>query len=205
LNDYLTLINHGGGAIYVLLLFSVVSLAVIIEKSLFTRRIPKSNPEVADALANGNGRSLDGTNIDSNPGLAPLAAVHRIYESGCRDIEFFNRAIEREIGGLEELASRGLGWLATIGNTAPFVGLFGTVVGILYSFQGLSSGAEGLADVNKGIASALVATAVGLGVAIPTVMAYNLFSRHFQSRLHMLELEAHEVVDQLLMRSDEEK
>jgi len=205
LNDLITLINHGGGAIYILLLFSIVSLAIIIEKSLFTRKVPKSNPEAAESLSSGDTGPLDDLDIDKHPAMAPLAAVSRLYKSGCKDADFYMRAIEREIGGLEELSGRGLGWLATIGNTAPFVGLFGTVVGILISFQALSTGAEGLAAVNQGIASALIATAVGLGVAIPTVMAYNLFARHFQSRLHMLELEAHEVADQLLMKVNEEK
>ena len=72
---------------------------------------------------------------------------------------------------------KGLGGLATIGSTAPFIGLFGTVVGIIHAFDGIaSSGSGGLAAVSGGIAEALVATALGILVAIPAVMAFNYFT-----------------------------
>ena len=73
---------------------------------------------------------------------------------------------------------RYLGILGTMGNTAPFVGLFGTVVGIIKAFRDLAlSGAGGPAVVAKGIAEALVATAAGMAVAIPAVVVYNFFMR----------------------------
>jgi biopolymer transport protein ExbB len=73
---------------------------------------------------------------------------------------------------------RGTGWLATIGATAPFVGLFGTVWGIMNSFIGISQQhTTNLAVVAPGIAEALLATALGLGTAIPAVVMYNMFSR----------------------------
>ena len=72
---------------------------------------------------------------------------------------------------------QGLGILATIGSTAPFIGLFGTVVGIINAFQGISStGSGGMAAVSGGIAEALVATALGIFVAIPAVVAFNSFN-----------------------------
>jgi biopolymer transport protein ExbB len=74
--------------------------------------------------------------------------------------------------------ARGTGWLATIGSTAPFVGLFGTVWGIMNSFIGISKAqTTNLAVVAPGIAEALLATAIGLVAAIPAVIVYNLFSR----------------------------
>ena len=89
-------------------------------------------------------------------------------------VDAVNRAIERvkerEIADLR----KGLGGLATIASAAPFVGLFGTVVGIINAFQSMaSSGQGGLAAVSGGIAEALVTTAFGLLVAIPAVMVYN--------------------------------
>jgi len=71
---------------------------------------------------------------------------------------------------------RGLGFLATIGSTAPFIGLFGTVVGIINAFRGIAAtGSGGMAAVSGGIAEALVATALGIFVAIPAVVAFNYF------------------------------
>jgi biopolymer transport protein ExbB/TolQ len=92
-----------------------------------------------------------------------LDAVHRAIE----------RTKEREISDLR----RGLGGLATIASAAPFVGLFGTVVGIINAFQSMAAtGQGGLAAVSAGIAEALVTTAFGLLVAIPAVMMYNYFT-----------------------------
>ena len=72
---------------------------------------------------------------------------------------------------------RGLGMLATIGSTAPFIGLFGTVVGIINAFRGIAAtGSGGMAAVSGGIAEALVATALGIFVAIPAVVAFNQFT-----------------------------
>jgi biopolymer transport protein ExbB/biopolymer transport protein TolQ len=72
---------------------------------------------------------------------------------------------------------QGLGGLATIGAVAPFIGLFGTVTGIIAAFQGIATtGSGGIAAVSAGIAEALIATALGLFVAIPAVMAFNYFT-----------------------------
>jgi len=77
---------------------------------------------------------------------------------------------------------RGLGLLATIGSIAPFIGLFGTVVGIINAFRGIAAtGSGGMASVSGGIAEALVATALGIFVAIPAVVAFNLFSGKIES------------------------
>jgi biopolymer transport protein ExbB len=88
------------------------------------------------------------------------------------------RAKERETANLK----RGLTMIATTGSTAPFVGLLGTVVGIINSFQGLSGdGGGGLSAVAGGISEALFATAVGLLVAIPAVMLYNAYNARVES------------------------
>ena len=81
---------------------------------------------------------------------------------------------------------KGLGNLATISTTAPFVGLFGTVAGIIHAFQGMAlTGSGGLGAVSAGIAEALVTTAFGLFVAIPAVWAYN----YFQNRIDRFTVE----------------
>ncbi len=112
-----------------------------------------------------------------------LKGLEALHEEGPDDVGDFDlvdavnrqmeRAKERETANLK----RGLNWLATTGSTAPFVGLLGTVVGIINSFQGLSDdGGGGLSSVAGGISEALVATAVGLLVAIPAVMLFNAFN-----------------------------
>lgn len=91
-------------------------------------------------------------------------------------VESGKRAIERETMMTTAEMRKGLGNLATISTTAPFIGLFGTVVGIIHAFQGMAiSGSGGLGAVSAGIAEALATTAFGLFVAIPAVWLYNYF------------------------------
>jgi biopolymer transport protein ExbB/biopolymer transport protein TolQ len=90
---------------------------------------------------------------------------------------------------------RGLGFLATIGSIAPFVGLFGTVVGIINAFRGIAAtGSGGMAAVSGGIAEALVATALGIFVAIPAVVAFN----HFTGVIETFHVEMNRASSQLL-------
>src|SRR5438093_12004691 len=90
---------------------------------------------------------------------------------------------------------RRLGYLATIGSTAPFIGLFGTVVGIINAFRGIAAtGSGGMAVVSGGIAEALVATALGIFVAIPAVVAFN----HFTGRLENFHVEMNRASSQLV-------
>ena len=91
-------------------------------------------------------------------------------------VEAGKRAIERETLMTTAEMRKGLGNLATISTTAPFIGLFGTVVGIIHAFQGMAlTGSGGLGAVSAGIAEALATTAFGLFVAIPAVWLYNYF------------------------------
>lgn len=89
-----------------------------------------------------------------------------------------DRVREREVSGLK----KGLGGLASVSSAAPFIGLFGTVVGIINAFRSMAaSGQGGLAAVSAGISEALVTTAVGLLVAIPAVMTFNYFSNAIEA------------------------
>lgn len=103
-------------------------------------------------------------------------------EDGAREqiktfgLSSISRAIEAGAIESTSILNEKLGHLASIGSISPFVGLFGTVVGIINSFQGLSQGGGSLESVAPGIAEALVATAIGLAAAIPAVWFYNNFN-----------------------------
>ncbi len=97
-------------------------------------------------------------------------------------IEAAKRGLERSVAIVHAELKRGLSGLATIGSTAPFVGLFGTVVGIINSFKGIATQkSAGLSSVAGGISEALVATALGLLVAIPAVWAFNIFTNKVEA------------------------
>lgn len=117
-----------------------------------------------------------------------LQGLTAINEEGPQDVGDFdivdavNRQMERTKERQTLILKRGLVMIATTGTTAPFIGLLGTVVGIINSFQGLSAdGGGGLSAVSGGISEALFATAVGLLVAIPCVMAFNFFNARVES------------------------
>lgn len=115
-------------------------------------------------------------------------------DAGTR-VEMVSRALDRsKVQTLTELKS-GLGGLATIGSTAPFIGLFGTVVGIINAFRGISAaGSGGVAVVSGGIAEALIATALGIFVAIPAVVAFN----HFTGSLERFQVEMNSASSELV-------
>ena len=94
------------------------------------------------------------------------------------DINSAERAVERQMLIISTEMKRGLGWLATTGSTAPFVGLLGTTMGIVNAFQSMAAagGSGSLAGITGGIAEALITTAFGLIVAIPAVWLYNYFA-----------------------------
>jgi len=130
-----------------------------------------------------------------------LKGMDALQEEGPDDVGDFDlvdavnrqieRAKEREVANLK----RGLTVLATVGSTAVFVGLFGTVVGIITAFQGISSdGGGGLSSVAGGISEALVATAVGLMVAIPAVVFFNFFN----SRIELFQIDMNDVASELI-------
>jgi biopolymer transport protein ExbB/biopolymer transport protein TolQ len=112
-------------------------------------------------------------------GLQEYTYQQETTDTGSGDVmlEAALRAIERATAVNLTDMKRGLSGLATIGATAPFVGLFGTVVGIINAFQGIAlTGSGGIGAVSAGIAEALVCTAFGLFVAVPAVWAFNYFS-----------------------------
>ncbi len=116
-------------------------------------------------------------------------------------IEASKRALERTEAIVHAELKRGLGGLATIGSTAPFVGLFGTVMGILNAFKGIAQEkATGLAAVAGGISEALVTTAIGLLVAIPAVMMFNYLTGRVEAFDVEMDNSSSELIDYFLKR-----
>jgi biopolymer transport protein TolQ len=169
------------GVLYLLLILSVVSLALIVERFLFLNRLAQSAKRFQDhvqaLLARADFQSL----LDLKSKSGPLEAravelgIQTIRESAGKGIrESFDTFILLEKPKLE----RSLGFLATVGANAPYIGLFGTVLGIMKAFRDLGAGSEaGQGAVMAGISGALIATAAGLMVAIPAVLAFNYFQK----------------------------
>jgi biopolymer transport protein ExbB/TolQ len=117
-------------------------------------------------------------------------------------VEASKRALERASAIVHAELKRGVSSLATIGSTAPFVGLFGTVLGIIHAFQGISAQkSTGLGAVAGGIAEALVTTAIGLFVAIPAVWLYNYFTNKIEGFDVEMDNSSSELVDYFIKRS----
>lgn len=128
--------------------------------------------------------------------IKPLIADGSVTVS---DINSAERAIEREMLMTIVLIKRGLGILATVGSTAPFVGLLGTTMGIVNAFTGMAqSGGGGLGAISAGIAEALITTAFGLLVAIPAVWAYNYFQTKVDNITAEMTYSSKEMVDYLI-------
>src|SRR5712664_2695977 len=115
-------------------------------------------------------------------GLQEFRAHQDSSEIPGEEIEASKRALERSEAIVHAELKRGISTLATIGSTAPFVGLFGTVVGIINAFKGIATQkATGLSAVAGGISEALVTTALGLFVAVPAVWTYNYFTNKVEA------------------------
>jgi biopolymer transport protein TolQ len=183
------MVSHNGplgmGVLALLLCFSVFSWTVIFSKWYTFRGARKANTRFLRAFRKANG--LEAVMVASEQYRpSPLVAV---FDFGYEEIErqvkgkgsITNRpAVERslQLGGSEELAKleRNMSWLATTASVTPFIGLFGTVLGIIRAFQDLGQqGSTSLRTVAPGISEALIATAVGLAAAIPAAIFYNMF------------------------------
>src|ERR1043166_5993822 len=194
--DILELWRHAGpfarGIVFVLLAMSFFSLTIAITKLLmiqksssatrkfapqFSRAIQEEQLDQAITLAEKNQGShvanvLGGALQEVKPLLRDRATIT------AADINSAERAVERQMLIKLSEFKRGLGILATVGSTAPFVGLLGTSMGIVTAFAAINAGGAsgGLAGISKGISEALITTALGLFVAIPRVGFYNSFT-----------------------------
>ena len=135
-------------------------------------------------------------------GLQEFQAHQISAEISGETIEASKRALERASSIVHAELKRGVSSLATIGSTAPFVGLFGTVVGIINAFKGIAGAkSTGLAAVAGGISEALVTTAVGLFVAVPAVWVYNYFIGKIESFDVEMDNSSSELIDYFIKRS----
>ena len=175
----------------ILLGISVASWAAIIRKITAIKRIQSLNEEFERVFWSGTSLNELFTAASQNAKLA--GPMERIFASGMREYQKLRERRITDTGTLLDGARRAmrasfqremdaaesqLAYLASVGSVSPYVGLFGTVWGIMHAFTGLASLQQvTLATVAPGIAEALVATAIGLFAAIPAVVAYNRFAR----------------------------
>lgn len=165
------------GVLLILLFFSVVSWAIIFFKQ---RYFSKANKESQEFLrAYGSSRDSKGLfQATRNLMISPIANLFKaVYSDEVHKEKAETKRLLRRYGALESAKlEKYLNFLATTGSTTPFIGLFGTVWGIMTSFMSIgSAGAASLAIVAPGIAESLIATAAGLIAAIPAVIAYNYY------------------------------
>lgn len=187
--------------LYVLVALSVFSIGIMFERWLFFRARAGNVDQLADgllhALKRGDRRAAQAL-LEGNASLEAeiLLPVLTWLDGGPESVsEALEASLIRKRGELE----RGLTWLGTLGNNAPFLGLFGTVIGIIQAFHMLgSSGAGGnqaaMGNVIVAISEALIATGVGLIVALPAVVGYNLT----QKRVSTVENNVQQIGKQLL-------
>ena len=201
------------GIVFVMAIMSIYSLTIVITKLIqikrseaetrkfapqFSRAIQEENLDQAIALAEKNKKShvsrvLGEALAEVKPLLRDRATIT------AADINSAERAVERQM--LITLADfkRGLGVLGTTGATAPFVGLLGTTMGIVNSFTAMStSGAGGISSMAAGIAEALITTAIGIGVAIPAVWAFNFFQTKIDNLTAEMTYTSKEMIDYLI-------
>lgn len=178
---FMELLSHGGLTLWLLVGLSLWSWFIIFERWMKFKRAAAGSERLSTRVTKlaragqlGEARDLAGAEEGCVGGLLSAGLTH-----STRDKAVLQEVLERKT--VEETSSleRRLGALGTIGSVAPYIGLFGTVLGIIRAFQALAkSGQEaGAAVVSAGIAEALVATAAGLAVAVPAVVFYNLFAR----------------------------
>lgn len=188
------LVLHGSAlanvVLVILLLFSLYSWTIVFAKWSSFSSAKQSNLRFIRAFRKAQG--LDSMALASEQFRpAPLVNVFALgHEEVMRQMRLRGNIVNRDsimrtlqVSTNEELArmENGLGWLATTASVSPFIGLFGTVLGIIRAFQNLgAAGSTSLMGVGPGISEALVATAVGLAAAIPASIFYNLFGHQLK-------------------------
>jgi biopolymer transport protein ExbB len=200
--NFLSLVEQGGITIYPLLFCSVVSLAVVIERGWTLTRGARSSRRLHALVfetvrENGVAEAAALCRHDKSP-LAPVyrtALSHMNVDGGTR-----TQVAYRRLSAAMRGYKRFVWLLGTIGSLAPFIGLFGTVIGIIRAFENMAAtGSGGFAVVAAGISEALVATAGGLLVGVISIFAYNAF----MVRINGLSAELRDLADELLAALDQ--
>lgn len=178
------------GVLYLLLSLCFLSMIMIVERFSFLKKRTKHSrmrqQELKEVLESQNYRKLEtmATNLNEVEDRAiylSLEHFKKFNESGVEEI--FKYVSQSEKPRYEKF----LGFLATVGSNGPYIGLFGTVLGIMKAFNDMNGSSGGGSSVMSGISSALIATAAGLMVAIPAVLAFNFYSRQVKSIFTNLE------------------
>lgn len=196
-------LTGGAWILYLLVGLSLISIAIIIERLLYFRADRTRPDDLAERALDhlGRGKLAEAAlmaRAATGPEARLLAAALAPADPDA------GRTEQRLAAGLldeQRRIERRVLFLGTLGANAPFIGLLGTVLGIIRAFYDLSAaGTGGPSVVMRGIAEALIATALGLGVAIPAVIAYNFFQRRVRNRRQRLEQFARAVVSALAGR-----
>ena len=166
--------------LWLLIISSIISVAVMIERAMFYKRLKidfrNFSRELTDHLNDGDNNAAIRLCEKSEAMECQVALVG--LKNRSKGAQAMEGSMESLIVGEKQTLDRGLVVLGTLGSNAPFVGLFGTVLGIIMAFKDLALNPQGGPSVvMAGMSEALVATAVGLLVAIPAVIAYNVFGR----------------------------
>ena len=200
----------GGAVMVCLALLSVFSVGMIVDKHrrfrLASSHSEKFKPEFKKFLHGGDLQDLiQAGRLHQNSHVAQVVSAGIIEYDGVRQsgrdpvasLELVTSALRDSMSGTLIQLKRGLGFLATIGSTAPFIGLFGTVVGIINAFRSIAAtGSGGMSVVSGGIAEALISTALGIFVAIPAVVAFN----HFTGKIETFHVQMNRASSQLVNR-----
>ncbi|MBK8202139.1 MAG: MotA/TolQ/ExbB proton channel family protein [Bdellovibrionales bacterium] len=179
------------GVLFLLIALSIASLIVIFERYVRLGRLAKSSKKQRDkleeVLTRGNMSEIDTLQLVDGSLEARLVkrGMTHLKQNGRKGLEeSFSTFVQFEQPKVE----RSLTFLATVGSNAPYIGLFGTVLGIMKSFNDLANATNaGQQTVMVGISAALIATAAGLMVAIPNILAYNYFQKQVKSIIAGLE------------------
>ena len=203
--------------VVILFIMSAWSIGVMIDRVIAFNGARKQTRQFAPAVAGAlrEGKLDEAIKIADRFSKSHLAKVvvaglqefraHQLSsEISGEEIEASRRALERAEAIVHAELKRGISTLATIGSTGPFVGLFGTVLGIINAFKGISTEkSTGLGAVAGGISEALVTTAVGLFVAIPAVWVFNYFTNRVEAFDVEMGNSSSELIDYFLKRTPE--
>ena len=193
------ILQIGGFTMYILLSCSILSIAIFLERIIYYRKRSKTKRaefmmRAASALKTGDiKKAIEICKETLSPFSKVVYSGLQLYGHHKREI---SNAMEREITIETTKLERYTDIVGTIGNTAVYIGLFGTVLGIIRAFHDIAAvGAGGMSIVIGGVAEALVCTATGLFVAIPAVIAFNYFTKKVGHFMDDMELCASELTD----------
>lgn len=186
----ISLFQNAGIVRYPLLVCSVLAVALILERLWTLASLQKLEEEAFAALQSGLAAGRDDALTDSRLQAAPVCQIlHALTPLRGESEETIATASDIALSLQRMRLRRWLGTLATIGSTTPFVGLFGTVLGVMAAFEGMSRTGLNGDSMASGIAEALSATAFGLLVAVPSIVVYNYLTGRVQAML--LSVQAH--------------